>query len=211
MRKTQEQQQYGVERLVAFCDAVFGFAITLLVVDVINAFPHLPSSATEEQLRDALLGLWPSFYSYALSFFLVGTYWAAHHRVFGSIINADATLVWLNLALLLCVAFLPFSTFLLDEYVNSTVIVAFYAATMTIISLFSLLVWEYAAFEHRLIPADLDQKTIRLFRWRGRIALAFFLVSIGLAFLSPWLAKGSWLAIFLIRPLLLRQFVEKGP
>ena len=69
MQKTQEPQQYGVERLVAFSDAVFGFAITLLVVDVIDAFPHLPSSATNEQLRDALLGLWPSFFAYALSFF----------------------------------------------------------------------------------------------------------------------------------------------
>jgi uncharacterized membrane protein len=69
MQQTQEQQKYGVERLVAFCDGVFGFAITLLVVDVINAFPHLPSSATEEQLWDALLGLWPSFFAYALSFF----------------------------------------------------------------------------------------------------------------------------------------------
>jgi uncharacterized membrane protein len=170
----------------------------------------LPASATDEQLGDALLGLWPSFFSYVLSFCLVGVYWVAHHRTFRSITSSNTTLIWLNLALLLCVAFLPFSTSLLDEYVNSTVIVAFYAATMTIISLFSLLVWEYAAFEHRLIPADLDQKTIRLFRWRGRIALAFFLVSIGLAFLSPWLAKVSWLAIFLIRPLLLRQFVEKG-
>ena len=188
-----------------------GFAITLLVVDVINAFPHLPSSATEEQLRDALLGLWPSFFSYALSFCLVGVYWVVHHRAFRYITSSNTTLIWLNLALLMFVVFLPFSTSLLNEHFNSTVIVAFYAATITIISLFSLLVWEYAAFHHRLIPADLDEQTIRLFRWRGRIALAFFLVSIGLAFFRPWLAAVSWLAIFLIRPLLLRQFVEKGP
>lgn len=211
MQQTQEQQKYGVERLVAFCDGVFGFAITLLVVDVINAFPHLPSSATNEQLRDALLGLWPSFFAYALSFFLVGSYWVAHHRMFRYIINANDTLVWLNLALLMLVVFVPFSTSLLDEHDNSTVIVAFYAATITLINLFSMLVWEYAAFDHRLIPADLDEQIIRLNRWRGRIGLAFFLVSIGLAFISPWLAEVSWLAFFLIRPLLLRLFVQKGP
>jgi uncharacterized membrane protein len=210
MQKIQEQQ-YGVERLVAFSDGVFGFAITLLGVDVINAFPHLPLSATDEQLRDALLGLWPSFFSYALSFCLVGVFWVVHHRAFRYITSSNATLIWLNLALLMFIVFLPFSTFLLDEYTNSTIIAAFYAATMTIISLFSLLMWEYAAFEHRLISADLDEKTISLFLWRGRIALAFFLVSIGLAFFSPWLAKASWLAIFLIRPFLLRQFVKQGP
>ncbi len=109
------------------------------------------------------------------------------------------------------VVFVPFSTSLLGEHDNSTVIVAFYAATITLINLFSMLVWEYAAFDHRLIPADLDEQIIRLFRWRGRIGLAFFLVSIGLAFFSPWLAVVSWLAFFLIRPLLLRLFVQKGP
>ena len=142
---------------------------------------------------------------------LVGVYWVVHHRAFRYITSSNTTLIWLNLALLMFVVFLPFSTSLLNEHFNSPVIVAFYAATMTLISLFSLLVWEYAAFHHRLIPADLDEQTIRLFRWRGRIALAFFLVSIGLAFFRPWLAAVSWLAIFLIRPLLLRQFVEKGP
>ncbi len=210
MQETQEQQ-YGTERLVAFSDGVFAFAITLLCVDVINAFPHLPSSATDGQLRDALLGLWPSFFSYALSFCLVGIYWAAHHRTFYYITSSNTTLIWLNLALLMFIAFLPFSTSLLDEYTDSIVITAFYAATMTIISLFSLLIWEYAAFKHRLIPADLDERTIRLFRWRGGISLALFLISIGLAFFNIWLAKVSWLAIFLIRPLLLRQFVQRRP
>jgi uncharacterized membrane protein len=211
MQKTEEQQQYGIERLVGLSDGVFGFAITLLILNVIDTFPHLPSSATNEQLRDALLGLGPSFFSYALSFYQVGIYWVAHHRMFGYIINYNTTLLWLNLTMLLFVVFLPFSTSLLDEYSNSAVIVAFYAATLTTISLCSMLLWEYAAFHHRLIPPDLDEKTIRYIRGRGWITLALFVISIGLAFLSPSLAKASWLAIFLVRPLLLRQLVKQGP
>ena len=49
MHKTEEQQQYGIARLVAFSDGVFGFAITLLIINVISAFPSLPSSASDEQ------------------------------------------------------------------------------------------------------------------------------------------------------------------
>ncbi len=38
-QKTEEQQRYEISRLVAFSDGVFGFAITLLIVNVISAFP----------------------------------------------------------------------------------------------------------------------------------------------------------------------------
>jgi uncharacterized membrane protein len=209
MPNAEEQQQYGISRVLSFSDGVFGFAITLLIVNVISAFPSLPSSVSDEQLRAALLGLGSSFFSYAFSFYMVGVYWVAHHRMFRYIINYNTTLLWLNLTMLLFVVFLPFSTSLLDKYNNSHLIVAFYAATLTTISLCSTLLWEYAAFRHRLIPPDLDEKTIRYLRGRGWITLALFALSIGLAFLSPLLAKISWLALFLIRPLLLSLLLKE--
>ncbi|MFL5625937.1 MAG: TMEM175 family protein [Ktedonobacteraceae bacterium] len=208
MPNAEEQQQYGISRLLSFSDGVFGFAITLLIVNVIGAFPSLPSSAPDYRLIGALLGLGSSFFSYALSFYMVGVYWVAHHRMFSYIIHYTSTLLWLNLTLLLFVVFLPFSTSLLDKY-NNYVIVAFYGATLTIISLCSTLLWEYAAFRHRLIPPDLDEKTIGYLRGRGWITLALFALSIGLAFLSPLLAKISWLAIFVIRPLLLSLLLKR--
>jgi uncharacterized membrane protein len=72
MQKTEEQQRYGISRLVAFSDGVFGFAITLLIVNVISAFPPLPLSATDPRLVGALLGLGSTFFSYALSFYVGG-------------------------------------------------------------------------------------------------------------------------------------------
>ena len=210
MQKTQEQQRYEISRLVAFSDGVFGFAITLLIVNVIGAFPPLPSSASDPQLVCTLLGLGSTFFSYALSFYVGGAYWVAHHRMFSYLIRSTSTLLWLNLTLLLFVVFLPFPTYLLDKYSNSVAITAFYAATLSVISLCSTLIWEYAAFRHRLIPADLDEKTILYNRGRGWITLTLFVLSIGLAFLSPLLARISWFAIFLIRPLLLRLLLKEG-
>jgi uncharacterized membrane protein len=191
MQETEEQQQYGISRLLAFSDGVFGFAITLLIVNVIGAFPPLPSSATNEQIGKALLGLWSSFFAYALSFYLVGIYWVAHHRMFRYIIKYNTTLLWLNLTMLLFVVLLPFSTSLLDKYNHNSVIVAFYAATLAMISLCSIILWEYAAFHHRLIPPDLDQKTLTYFRARGVITLGLYIISIGFAFLNPSLAVAT--------------------
>jgi uncharacterized membrane protein len=194
---------------LSFSDGVFGFAITLLIVNVINAFPSLPSSATDEQLRGALRDLGPSVAAYTFSFYLVGVYWVVHHRMFRYIIRYTSTLLWLNLTMLVFVVFLPFSTSLLDKYDNSHLIVAFYAATLTSISLCSTLLWEYAAFRHRLIPPDLDEHIIGYLRGRGWMTLALFTLSIGLALLSPSLAKVSWLAIFPLRPLVLRWWLKQ--
>jgi uncharacterized membrane protein len=207
-QKTDEQQRYSVSRLVAFSDGVFGFAITLLIVNVIGAFPPLPSSATDPRLLAALLGLGSTFFSYALSFYVVGAYWIAHHRIFSSIIRSTSMLLWLNLTLLFFVVFLPFPTSLLGKY-NSVVIAVLYAATLSVISLCSSLIWEYAAFRHRLIPADLDEKTILSNRGSGWITTALFVLSIGVALLSPSLALLFWFAIFLIRPLLLRLLLKE--
>ena len=82
MQKTEDQQQYGISRLVAFSDRVFGFAITLLIINVISAFPPLPSSASDERLVGALLGLGSSFFSYALSFYVVRAYWVGFSESF---------------------------------------------------------------------------------------------------------------------------------
>jgi len=75
----------------------------------------LPSSATDPRLLAALLGLGSTFFSYALSFYVVGAYWIAHHRIFSSIIRSTSMLLWLNLTLLFFVVFLPFPTYLLGK------------------------------------------------------------------------------------------------
>ncbi|MFL5665601.1 MAG: TMEM175 family protein [Ktedonobacteraceae bacterium] len=82
-----EDQQYGVSRLVAFSDGVFGFAITLLITSI--PVPELPRSASADQIVQQLLGLLPNFYSYVFSFYMVGIYWMAHHRTFRYIIKFD--------------------------------------------------------------------------------------------------------------------------
>jgi uncharacterized membrane protein len=203
-----EDQQYGVSRLVAFSDGVFGFAITLLITSI--PVPELPRSASADQIVQQLLGLLPNFYSYVFSFYMVGIYWMAHHRTFRYIIKFDTRLLWMNLTLLLLIAFLPFPTSLLGRYGDTSIITAFYAATLSTVSLIYILLWWYASSHHRLISPDLDQKKITQLRVRGLITLTIFIISIGLSFISPSLAKAAWIAIFFVRPILLRKYVSGG-
>ncbi len=100
-----EGQPYGVSRLVSFSDGVFGVSITLLITTIPTSLPGVSSSTSNQQVFAQLVALLPSFYSYAFSFFMVGSFWLVHHRLFGRIVRYDATLMWLNLTLLLFVVF----------------------------------------------------------------------------------------------------------
>jgi uncharacterized membrane protein len=200
-----DKQQYGVSRLVAFSDGVFGFAITLLITTIPLSLEGLPPSANEEQIRQYLLSLWPHLYAYILSFYIIGNYWVIHHRLFQSIIKFDAPLLWLNLTLLLFIAFLPFPTSLLGQYGHSSIITALYATTQMLITLAYLAITWYTHSHHRLILPSLDQKTTRRAELRGLIPLTIFALSIGLSFLSPSLAQLAWISIFFIRPVILSR------
>ena len=92
-----------LERLVNFSDAVIAIAITLLVV-------QFSVPAASEDVGEALLDRWPQFLSFILSFFVIGIFWMAHHRIFRYVARMDQGLLWLNLLFLMCIAFLPYPT-----------------------------------------------------------------------------------------------------
>ena len=132
----------GSDRVESFSDAVFAIAITLLVLDIRQP---VGSGA----LWEAMLAQWPSFLAYALSFLLIGVVWVNHHTVFQLIDRVDVGLLWLNLLLLLDVAFMPYPTVLLADALishrgQSTAAVC-YGATLVVGGLLFNAVWFHAA------------------------------------------------------------------
>src|SRR4051812_18994985 len=81
-----------VTRIEAFSDAVFGFAITLLVVSL-----EVPSSFDE--LMHVIRGL-PVF---AITFAILLMIWQEHHKLFKRFPYGDGVTIWLNGGLLFVV------------------------------------------------------------------------------------------------------------
>jgi uncharacterized membrane protein len=185
----------GLERLVFFSDAVFAIAITLLALEI--RLPHDIAYLVNEELTRALLHLWPKYLGFATSFVVIGAFWVAHHRKFRYIRRYDRALLWLNLLLLMGIAFIPFPTAVLSDYGNRTATI-FYALTMLAVGLLSSAIWWYATRRHRLVDADLSPRLIRRERLRGLSLAGVFLVSIGIALLDAHLAKFSWLLLLVI-------------
>lgn len=108
------------QRLEAFTDGVYAIVITLLILDI--RIPEVQSA----NLGPALVRMLPQAFTYVLSFFVVGLYWIANHRVALNVKQIDGTLIWLNLIWLLFVSAMPFPTSLLGRYPLEGVPIAIY-------------------------------------------------------------------------------------
>lgn len=93
-------------RLEAFTDGVLAVVITIMVLEL------KPPHAAGWQ---ALLGTWPVFVSYVLSFVYVGIYWNNHHHLMHLVKRVDGAVMWANLHILFWLSLLPFTTAWLNE------------------------------------------------------------------------------------------------
>ena len=125
VREGDEVGDEGFGRLLALSDGVFAIALTLLVIEI-----ALPAGTSDARLGAALVTLGPRYYAYVLSFAVIARFWIAHHAAFRYIRRYDDTLIWLNLLLLLLVAFLPFPTSVLGEHGNTPTGAVFYGAVL---------------------------------------------------------------------------------
>jgi len=139
--------------------------------------------------------LWPKIFSYVLSFLVIGLYWIGHHQTFRYVRSYDRTLLWLNLLFLLSISFIPFPTDLLGEYGELRFAVIFYAVSLALARLLLALVWWYVSSGPIRISDELDRGLARFHLLRSLAVPAIFLLSIGIAFLSPRAAIASWVLL----------------
>lgn len=178
-----EMPKVGADRLVTLTDGVFAIAMTVLVLEL--GVPVAERALSNGELGEMLLGMWPEFLIYGLSFLVLGMFWLMHHAIFDSVIHYDFTLQWLNIAFLMLAALIPFSTALFGEHGATHVTALVYGLNMLAISLCGWAMWAYAATGHRLVRPDLDPALIRGPSLMGRVYAVALLLPIGLSFVSP--------------------------
>ncbi len=146
----------GTSRLEGFSDGVFSIAATLLVLEfMVNMHDDLGSQ---------LLHLWPSYLAYATSFLTIGIIWMNHHFCVETMSRADRTLLFLNVLLLVTVAFLPFPTRLVANYLqkpDEQAAVYAYDATFVLMAIVYNLWWRYASTGRRLIAESVPDSVVR--------------------------------------------------
>lgn len=119
---------HSLDRLAALSDGIFSVAMTLLVLDLrvpvmdlIHSQQPLWASGviqSEQLLISALIALLPRLLTYLMSFLTLGIFWLGQQTQLNYCTRSDRNLTWINLAFLLAVTLLPFSTGFLAEYIT---------------------------------------------------------------------------------------------
>ena len=102
------KQDFQVERLAFFSDAVFAIAITLLIVDF--KAPNITANTTYQEVLRQLFDLKYHFLAILCSFGLIALHWYNHHSLFKYIHNYNIQLIVANMFVLLPIIFFPFIT-----------------------------------------------------------------------------------------------------
>jgi uncharacterized membrane protein len=196
-------------RVEAFSDGVFAIAITLLVLTVAQ-----PRSYND--LAHELATQWPSLAAYVVSFAVIGIMWINHHSIFEHLEQVDRGLLYLNLLLLMTIAFLPYPTGVLGQALakgqGARTAAVVYGAVMTINGIAWSWLWLYASRHRRLLRADFPEEQRATATLLFTVGVLVYALSIGVAFLNAYafLAVQGLLAVYYALDPISRRAARQG-
>jgi uncharacterized membrane protein len=93
----------STDRMETFSDGVIAILLTIMVLELkVPAGEHLDALNQHH--------LWPTFFSYILSFVTIGIYWNNHHHMLRATERINGAILWANLHLLFWLSLFSFAT-----------------------------------------------------------------------------------------------------
>ena len=173
-------------RLEAFSDGVIAIIITIMVLEL-----KVPRGVQIGALEPLL----PIFLSYVLSFVYVGIYWNNHHHLLHSTRQVNGTILWANLHLLFWLSLFPFTTGWMGENHLAPTPTALYGVVLFMAAI------AYYLLQRAIIAREgADSLLARAIGgdWKGKLSPLIYLAAVPLAFVSPWISNGLYVAVALI-------------
>ena len=134
-----------------------------------------------------------------MTFVIIARFWVAHTHLFAAIRESDRTIVNLNMALLFFITIFPFVALVLGTHIGSSDAVVMYASCFAVIGALQYLIGRHAYRAQLLIVEDSNPRFLKIFTYFSLSTPLIFLVSIALAFVSPYAAEGLWVVLFFLR------------
>lgn len=185
------------ERVKAFTDAVVAIAMTLLILPLVGTVGQAAADklTTIEWLQDNF----SSILVFLMSFVIIASFWISHHLLYSNVERVTSGLLWLTVAWMLTIVWLPVATALTGQMESDTLQRVLYIGSMALTSLLLLSTRLYLRRNpslHRMSPAVLTRGLV------ADIATAFmFLVSLTVAVLLPDIGYAALFLMFFVGPL----------
>ena len=173
-------------RLETFTDGVVAILITIMVLELKTPQGHD---------WPALYALSTVFCAYVLSFVFIGIYWNNHHHMLHVCSRVTGSVLWANLHLLFWLSLIPFTTAWMGESHLASLPTALYGAVLMMAGI------AYFILKTRLIAAEGPGSRLAAALgsdFKGKISVVMYLVAIGVAFVSSWIAAALYVGIAMV-------------
>ncbi|MFC0682216.1 TMEM175 family protein [Lysobacter korlensis] len=194
-------------RVLSLSDAVFGLAMTLLVVSI-----AIPPGLSSPVFTQAVVDLLPRVAIMALSFAVAASAWLEHRRLFGRLQRIDSSLQRRNFLLLGLVALIPLPHQILGSYPQEPLSYVLYATVLAAVN--AVMVWLAVHARRRNLLRRREADAHRLEIARGVLDIVVFGLSIPLAFLLVGWTPLVWVALLplevLLRRRMRRRYATRG-
>jgi len=197
MAKQYKHDELEFARAVTFFDAIFAFAVTLLITTVDDFSPEAWSSWQALKETNG-----PSLLAFAISFLVVVSFWRANHQTVTAFDALDGRLITLNCMVMFGIVLIPFATEAMGKLNNQPLPTAVYAVVISatyVMQSVSLFVADFSGMNGRkLTPLEI--------RWELLESAALpvvFLGSIPVAYsIGPGSAQQCWIILAVLMPVL---------
>ncbi len=203
MSERYAQDTSGYDRGLGFFDAVYGFALTLLVTTV-----DVTGRATWESPASFLDANGTQLASFAVSFVVIVAFWRQNHQMLARFRAIDGTVIVANVVVMAFVVFIPFTTDAMGDpdLADLALPTALYALNIALAVSASIVVFEVGRrrglLDRRPSPAEHRAELID-----ALATPAVFLASIPVTYLAVDLwsdaaaGKWVWALLLVVKPL----------
>jgi uncharacterized membrane protein len=175
------------ERMATFSDAVFAVIITIMVLDL---------KPPAEPTLHALLPLWPTALSYAVSYLFIAIIWVNHHHLMRFSPAATSRLIWWNFAHLFMVSLVPVTTSWIASSRLAAAPVFVYALVFVFVEI------AYLGFERTVFLQATDREFApslrKIAKIRSWVALGLFSTAAAVSLWAPLVGFGLVCCVLLI-------------
>jgi uncharacterized membrane protein len=186
MTAPSAERRREVGRVEAFSDGVMAVIITIMALGLqVPASPHLHD--LYKRLSEFLV--------YILSFAIIGIYWNNHHHLFRASERLNGAVMWANLHLLFWLSLVPVMTEWVAKFYRSHLPASIYGVVVAGAAV------AYGILVRAIVRANGPHSAVARAvgsDLKGNLSIGLYLAGIGLAWLSPWISYGLFVAVAVI-------------
>jgi uncharacterized membrane protein len=135
------------------------------------------------------------FLVYILSFAIIGIYWNNHHHLFRASERLNGAVMWANLHLLFWLSLVPVMTEWVAKFYRSHLPASIYGVVVAGAAV------AYGILVRAIVRANGPHSAVARAvgsDLKGNLSIGLYLAGIGLAWLSPWISYGLFVAVAVI-------------